>query len=50
MASVRIRFGSTLSSKVAVLSCDFVPHNQRHIKVSLIAAHLDAGVILVVNV
>ena len=32
------------------LVCDFVPHNQRNIKMALIAAHLNAGVILVVTV
>ena len=32
------------------LSCDFVPHNQWNIKIALITAHLNAGVILVVTV
>ena len=32
------------------LSCDFVPRNERNIKMALIAAHLSAGVILVVTV
>ena len=32
------------------LSCDFVPHDYLNIKMALIAAHLNAGVILVVTV
>ena len=48
--SVRSRFGSPLSSKVLVCgqSCDFASHNEGNIKTALIAAHLNAGVILVV--
>ena len=30
------------------LSCDFIPHNYENIKLALIAAHLNAEVILVV--
>ena len=32
------------------LSCDFVPHNEWNIKMALTAAHLNAGIILVVTV
>ena len=32
------------------LSCDFVPHNYEKNRMALIAAHLNAGVILVVTV
>ena len=33
-----------------VSSCDFVPQNLLNIKMALIAAHLNAGIILVVTV
>ena len=49
--TVRIRFGSLFSSKVVVCGhYGFVPHNYRNIKMALIAAHLNAEVILVVTV
>ena len=52
--SVRIRFGSPLivftSCGLWTLSCDSVPHNSGNIQMTLIAAHLNAGVILVVTV
>ena len=49
--SVRFRFGSPFSSKrlwlqVWTLSCDCVPH---YIKMTLVAAHLNARFILVVT-
>ena len=53
--TTRFRFGSPFSSKRlwfvdTVQSSDFVPRSYRHIELAVIAAHLNAEIILVVKV